>query len=226
MPPTDQHLPATVSTFTDDVLARHDAVALAELVRTREVHPRELVDAVAARAEAAAPLDAVAESDLERARLAADAAPEGAFGGVPLYIKDNTAVSGLRTGHGTAALADAPPATADGPLTAMFRELGTIVVGTTRLPELGLICSTEFPDEPPVRNPWATGRSAGASSGGAGALVAAGVLPMAHANDGGGSIRIPAAANGLIGIKGTRKRILQMELRLKDRKRKEKLIAS
>ena len=209
----------TVNTFTDDVLDRHDAVALAELVRSGDVATIELVDAVIARAEAAAQIDAIATRDYERARASADAdrAHTGPFAGVPLFIKDNMPVAGLRTGHGTDAMADAAPATEDGPLTAMLRNLGTIVLGTSRLPELGIICSTEFPDEPPVRNPWNTDRSAGASSGGAAALVAAGVLPMAHANDGGGSIRIPAAVNGLVGMKGTRKRILQMEPKVQDK---------
>ena len=214
---TDRQRPPTVSTFTEDVLACHDAVALAELVRSGGAAPIDLVDAVIARAEAAAPLDAIATADYERARAAADRPHAGPFAGVPLFIKDNTAVAGLRTGHGTDAMATAAPAVADGPLTAMLRNLGVIVMGTSRLPELGLICSTEFPADQPVRNPWATGRSAGASSGGSGALVASGVLPMAHANDGGGSIRIPAAANGLVGMKGTRKRILQMDPKVQDK---------
>ncbi|MCB1026316.1 MAG: amidase, partial [Microthrixaceae bacterium] len=206
-----------ISTFTDDVLASHDAVTLAQLVRDRAVSSVELVDAVIARAEVAAPLAAVSTADYERARAAAAHPPTGPFGGVPLFIKDNTAVAGLRTGHGSEAVAGAAPAASDGPPTTLFRDLGTILMGTTRLPEFGLICSTEFPDAPPVRNPWNTGRSAGASSGGAGALVAAGVLPMAHANDGGGSIRIPAAANGLVGMMGTRKRIIQSNAKVQDR---------
>ncbi len=217
MPLPDHELPTTVSTFTDDVLARHDAVALAELVRSGEVSPLELVDASIARIDTASPLDAVATADFERARSAAERPPSGPFGGVPLFIKDNTPVAGLRTGHGTNAVNSAPPAATDGPLTAMFRNLGFVIMGTSRLPELGLVCSTEFPDAPPVRNPWATDRSAGASSGGSAALVASGVLPMGHANDGGGSIRIPAAANGLVGMKGTRKRILQMDPKIQDR---------
>ena len=217
MPTADHDVPASVGTFTDDVLASHDAVALAELVRSGDVSSRELVDAVIARSEAAAPLDAIATEDFERARADAGRSRTGPFAGLPLFIKDNTAVAGLRTGHGTDAMATARSAAADGPITAMLREFGVIVMGTSRLPELGLICSTEFPTGPPVRNPWATGRSAGASSGGSGALVAAGVLPMSHANDGGGSIRIPASANGLVGIKGTRKRILQFDPRVQDR---------
>lgn len=216
--PIHDPLPRTVSTFTDDVLAGHDAVALAQMIRDGAVTSVELVDAVIARAEAAAPLGAIATADYERARTAAAARPaDGPFGGVPLFIKDNTAVAGLRTGHGSEAVAGAAPARTDGPPTTLFRNLGTVVMGTTRLPEFGLICSTEFPDAPPVRNPWNTGRSAGASSGGAGALVAAGVTPMAHANDGGGSIRIPAAANGLVGMMGTRKRIVQANAKVQDR---------
>ncbi|WP_436794622.1 amidase [Actinospongicola halichondriae] len=217
MPRIDEELPPTVSSFANDVLADHDAVALAELVRSGDAAPVELVDAMIARAEAAACLDAISVTDYERARAIAERRPIGAFGGVPTFIKDNTAVAGLRTGHGSETVAAAAPSTADGAPTELFRKLGTIVMGTTRLPEFGLICSTEFPDAPPVRNPWNTGRSAGASSGGAGALVAAGVLPMAHANDGGGSIRIPAAANGLVGMMGTRKRVVQSNAKVQDR---------
>jgi amidase len=213
----DHEMPGVISTFTDDVLGRHDAVALAALVRSGEVTPRELVDATIARVEAASPLDSVATADFERARAASERPLSGPFGGVPLFIKDNTAVAGLHTGHGTEALRSASAATSDGPLTSMFRDFGMVIMGTTRLPELGLVCSTEFPDAPPVRNPWNTGRSAGASSGGSAALVASGVLPMSHANDGGGSIRIPAAANGLVGMKATRKRILQMAPEAQDR---------
>ncbi len=217
MSPADQDVPPSVSTFSDDVLARHDAVELAGMVRSGDVTAVELVDAVVARAEAASSLDAIATADFERARVDAQRLHSGPFGGVPLFVKDNTAVAGLRTGHGSDAMANAAPATADAPLAAMLRDLGVVVMGTSRLPELGLICSTEFPDEPPVRNPWNTDRSVGASSGGSGALVASGVLPMAHANDGGGSIRIPAAATGLVGMKGTRKRILQTDPKLQDK---------
>lgn len=210
-------VPRTISTFTDDVLGDHDAVGLAELVRSGDAAPIDLVDAMIERSEAAAPLNAIETTDFERARREASQPRSGPFGGLPLFMKDNTAVAGLPTGHGSDTVADAAPVADDAPITAMMRRLGVIVMGATRLPEYGLICSTEFPDRTPVRNPWSTGHSAGASSGGSGALVAAGVSPMAHANDGGGSIRIPAAANGLVGMMGTRKRIIQANAAVQDR---------
>ena len=89
----------------------------------------------------------------------------------------------------------------------MYGLIGTTTLGKTRLSEYGFSASAEFVDEPPVRNPWHTGHTSGASSAGSGAFVAAGAVPMAHANDGGGSIRIPAACNGLVGLKATRGRI-------------------
>ena len=89
----------------------------------------------------------------------------------------------------------------------MFGLVGTTTLGKTRLSEYGFSASAEFIDDPPVRNPWHTGHSSGASSAGSGAFVAAGAVPMSHANDGGGSIRIPAACNGLVGLKATRGRI-------------------
>ena len=101
----------------------------------------------------------------------------------------------------------AQPARRDGSFARMFGLIGTTTLGKTRLSEYGFSASAEFVDEPPVRNPWHTGHTSGASSAGSGAFVAAGAVPMAHANDGGGSIRIPAACNGLVGLKATRGRI-------------------
>ena len=101
----------------------------------------------------------------------------------------------------------AHPARRDGSFARMYGLIGTTTLGKTRLSEYGFSASAEFVDEPPVRNPWHTGHTSGASSAGSGAFVAAGAVPMAHANDGGGSIRIPAACNGLVGLKATRGRI-------------------
>ena len=101
----------------------------------------------------------------------------------------------------------AHPARRDGDFARMFGLVGTTAIGKTRLSEYGFSASAEFVDEPPVRNPWHTGHTSGASSAGSAAFVAAGAVPMAHANDGGGSIRIPAACNGLVGLKPTRGRV-------------------
>ncbi|WP_432054081.1 amidase, partial [Streptomyces sp. bgisy022] len=131
----------------------------------------------------------------------------GALAGVPTLVKDNTEYQGLPTGHGSLAFA---PRTArrHAPFTRQFLSTGVTVLGKTRLPEFGFSPSTEYEQGEPVRNPWHTGHSAGGSSGGSAALVAAGAVPLAHANDGGGSIRIPAACCGLVGLKPTRGRMV------------------
>ena len=133
--------------------------------------------------------------------------PNGPFTGVPFVIKELVLHakgvqfdSGSRLEQGTIAEADTE-------LMARFRRVGLILVGTTQTPELGYNPTTETVLNGPVHNPWDTGRSAGGSSGGSGAAVAAGIVPIAHANDGGGSIRIPASCSGLVGLKPTRDRI-------------------
>jgi amidase len=193
-----------VSAFTDDALGEHDAVALAELVRTRQVSPAELAAAAKARAAAVdGELHAVAVPMFDAPRLDAD--ESSALYGVPAFLKDNTDVRGVPSNHGSEAFT-ARPADRDGFYTAQFLATGLAIVGKSRLPEFGFNATTEYMTEEPVRNPWETGHSVGASSGGSAALVASGVVPVAHANDGGGSIRIPAAAAGLVGLKGTRGR--------------------
>lgn len=197
-------LPTTrVHTFTDDALGEHDAVALSQLLAHREVSAAELTEAAIARAERVESLNAIAFASFHRPRVAHDA--HGRFAGVPTFVKDNVDVRGMPTRHGTAAL---PPhaARSDDPYTRQFLGLGVTVLGKSRLPEFGFNASTEFEDAPPARNPWHTDYSVGASSGGSAALVASGVVPFAHANDGGGSIRIPANAAGLVGLKPTRGR--------------------
>ncbi len=188
----------------DDALGAHDAVALAQLVASGQVRPSELADAAVARARLVEPaLDAVAFAAYDAPRVAESTG--GALYGVPTYVKDNTDVRGMPTGHGTDAFT-ARPAAADGAYARQYLSSGMTVLGKSRLPEFGLNASTEFVNQPPVRNPWHTDYSVGASSGGSAALVAAGVVPVAHANDGGGSIRIPAAAAGLVGLKPSRGR--------------------
>lgn len=199
-------VPATVHTFTDDAVGDLDATGVAARIRSGEVSAREVTAAAIARAESVQDrLESLACTDFERALTRSTHPGEGVFAGVPTAIKDNTDSAGLPTQQGSAAFT-ARPAVKDSDFVQQFLSTGAISIGKTRLPEFGFTASTEFMTENPVRNPWNPAYSAGASSGGAAALVAAGVLPIAHANDGGGSIRIPAAACGLVGLKPTRGR--------------------
>lgn len=198
----------TAHTF-DDELARLDAVATAAAVRSGELSAEEVVAAAIARARAVDPqVRAVACEDYDRALGRAHWAGSGPFAGVPTFIKDMTDVAGLPTRNGSAAFVHAPPARTTFGIAAQLFDMGTICLGKSTLPEFGFTPSTEFPDEDPTRNPWNLDRSIGGSSGGAAALVAAGVVPIAHGQDGGGSIRIPAACGGLVGLKSSRGRLL------------------
>lgn len=201
-----------IHAFRDDALGDLDAVALAERVRRGEVSARELAEAAIARAEHVnGALNAIQLADFDRA-LASTAQPaNGVFAGVPSFIKDNTDIAGLPTRHGSRAVA-ATPARQHGAFTRQFQSLGFTVLGKTTLPEFGFNGTTEYEGAPPTRNPWHLGYSSGGSSGGSAALVAAGVVPIAHANDGGGSIRIPAACCGLVGLKCTRGRFVTTEM--------------
>jgi amidase len=189
--------------FSDDVLGDLDGLALATRIRDREVSRREVIEAAIARAAEVDGLNAVQLLDAERA-LAAAPVP-GPFSGVPTFIKDNIDVAGWPTNQGSEAFT-APAAKKDSVTARIVLSSGLVPLGKSRLPEMGWNASTEFMTGEPVRNPWDTAYSSGASSGGSAALVAAGVVPIAHANDGGGSIRIPAAACGLVGLKPTRGR--------------------
>ncbi len=175
----------------------------------------EVVEAAIARTQAVDPvLNGVACEAFDRARADAARQPTGGFfGGVPTYVKDNVDVAGLPTMRGTDAW-EPFPARADGVFTRLYLGTGLITLGKSQMSEFGFSASAEHPRLGPVRNPWNTDYTAGASSSGSGAFVAAGVVPIAHANDGGGSIRIPAACNGLVGLKPTRGRLpLDPELR-------------
>ncbi|GAB3312010.1 amidase [Epidermidibacterium keratini] len=195
-----------VTSFTSDALGTSDAVELSHRLTRKEISPVELVEAAIARAEALGPtLNAMAHEDFEAARLNARLPRSGFFGGVPTLIKDNVDLAGQPTNHGSAAWT-ASPARHHSPFVKHFLRSGVVPLGKSRLPELGFNASTEYVDAPPTRNPWNPAYSSGASSGGSAAFVAAGVVPIAHANDGGGSIRIPAAACGLVGLKPTRGR--------------------
>ncbi|MDN4159831.1 amidase [Nocardioides abyssi] len=198
-----------VHAFRDDALAHHDAVGLVDALRSGEVGTREVVDAAIARVEAVDPdLGAVAHRAFDRARAEARDPRGGYFAGVPTFVKDNVDVAGMPTQHGADAFV-ARPARRDGDLARMYLATGLVPLGKTRLSEFGFSPAAEHPRQGPVRNPWSTDHTAGASSAGSAALVAAGAVPIAHANDGGGSIRIPAAACGLVGLKPTRGRLAQ-----------------
>ncbi|GAA5132636.1 amidase [Alloalcanivorax gelatiniphagus] len=197
--------------FTDDALGDHDATGLASLIKQGAVSAVEVTEAAIERIGRVDPqLHAVALETFERGRGEAARCGGGAFAGVPTLIKDNIDVAGLATGHGSAAV-HTRPADKDSDFTRQFLAQGFVLLGKSRLPDFGFSASTEFMDQPATRNPWHTGYSSGASSGGAGALVAAGALPIAHGNDGGGSIRIPAACCGLVGLKPTRGRLVKSE---------------
>ncbi|WP_395359125.1 amidase [Streptomyces sp. YH02] len=197
---------ATVHAFRDDALGEHDAVGLAAAIRRGEVGAAEVARDAAARVREV-------EDRLHAVQVHIDAPSYatgpggGAFAGVPTFVKDNTDYLGLPTGHGSAAFTPRP-ARRHAPFARQFLSSGVTVLGKTRLPEFGFSPATEYEAAEPVRNPWNTGCSAGGSSGGSAALVAAGAVPIAHANDGGGSIRIPAACCGLVGLKPTRGRVV------------------
>ncbi|WP_110240939.1 amidase [Nocardioides gilvus] len=196
-----------IHAYGDDALGDHDTVELVRQLRAGEVSSSELVEASIARIAAVDErLGALAVDNYERARRTASAPPPGAFSGVPIVLKDNIDVEGLPTQHGTDSFV-APPSPANGDTARLFEALGTVTVGKTRLSEFGFSGACDHPRQGPVRNPWHSDHYAGASSSGAAALVAAGAVPMAHGNDGGGSIRIPAAVSGLVGMKPTRGRI-------------------
>ena len=194
----------------DDV-AWIDATGQAELVRTGQVTPSELVDAALARIEALNPtLNAVIHdlSDSARAVAAGAALPDGPFRGVPFLLKDVVAHSAGDPYHcGMQVLKDAEwTEPADTWLVERFRDAGLVVCGKTNLPELASSVTTEPLAYGATRNPWDTDRSPGGSSGGAAAAVASGMVPIAHGNDMGGSIRIPSSVCGLVGLKPTRAR--------------------
>jgi amidase len=185
-----------------------DGLGLAELVRRRDASPAELLDAAVSRVEARNPeLNAVVTRMYDQARAAiAEGLPAGPFTGVPYLLKDLGAhYSGAVTSFGSTLFKDFV-VDHDSEITARLRRAGLVIFGKTNTPELGLAASTEPRLFGPTRNPWNPAHSSGGSSGGSAAAVAAGMVPMAHATDGGGSIRIPASCCGLFGLKPTRAR--------------------
>jgi amidase len=204
---TGGHMLAKESMMTE--ISELTALELRDALRHGEVGAREAAAHFLERIEALNPalgsfvtvtaeraLDAAAQAD---AALAAGRAP-GMLHGMPLAYKDLLDVAGVPTGYGTAAF-EPTPAQKDSPLVATLSRAGAISLGKTQVPEFGLSCHSENDVAPPARNPLDPTRSAGGSSGGEAAAVAAGMLPFGPGNDGGGSVRIPASACGLIGLK-------------------------
>ena len=194
----------------DSDLMFRPATELAEMVRTGEVSALELAECSLERIGELNPaLNAFVEIDTEGALQAArgispgDARP---FAGVPVAIKNNRPVKGLRLTYGCG-LMSGHVAGYDHNVSRRLRDAGFVIVGTTTLPEYGILPTSEARLFGPTRNPWDPSRTPGGSSGGAAAAVAAGMVPVAHGNDGGGSVRIPAACCGLVGLKPSRGRI-------------------
>ncbi|HSZ04155.1 MAG TPA: amidase [Solirubrobacteraceae bacterium] len=194
----------------DSDLMFRPALELAAMVRSGEISARELVQISLERIEELNPaLNAFVQVDAERALASADAIGPGderPFAGVPTAIKNNRPVKGLRLTYGCQLMEDFQ-CDYDHNVTRRLKDAGFVIVGTTTLPEYGILPVSEARIFGPTRNPWDLGRTPGGSSGGAAAAVASGMLPVAHGNDGGGSVRIPAACCGLVGLKPARGRI-------------------
>ena len=190
-------------------LSRYDALGLAELVRRREIRPDELLAWAIENLEAVNPrVNCIAHTHYDEARgqIASGLAP-GAFEGVPFILKDlGIELAGTVTSCGSLAFKDYRPS-ADSELAARYKRAGLVIFAKSTTPELGLAFTTESKAFGLTRNPWDLEHSAGGSSGGAAAAVAAGIVPMAHASDGGGSIRVPASCTGLFGLKPSRGRM-------------------
>jgi amidase len=204
-------------------LGYRSALSLAGAIRARELSPLEAVDACLARADAVDPkLNALVWRNDEEARALAKAAGEQlarsgpelelpAFFGVPLPVKDLTAVAGWPVTYGSCAAPSGPSEESELVVDA-FRRAGCILTGRTNVPELGPLPVSENLRYGATRNPWDLSLTAGGSSGGAAAAVAAGMFPLAHANDGGGSTRIPASCCGVVGLKASRGRVPSRQL--------------
>jgi amidase len=192
-----------------DEYRRHDATALAGLIRKGEVSAKEVLEVAIARAEQVNPrINAIVHKQYDRARSAVAAGlPGGPLRGVPYLIKD---LGVFETGEPAtlgSSLFNDYVADHDSAYVRRCKEAGLVIIGRSSSPEFGLNPNTEPRRYGPCRNPWDLERSAGGSSGGAAAAVIAGILPVAHATDGGGSIRIPAAQCGLFGLKPSRGRV-------------------
>ncbi|MBS0362672.1 MAG: amidase [Proteobacteria bacterium] len=189
-----------------------DATGLAAAIKRGDLSAAEAVETAIRRAEALqGTLNIIVNSDFDRALDRAKAGPTGPFAGVPFLVKDLVDYKGLPTRAGSMANRMAPPATEQAPNCDAFDRAGLIVLGKSATPEFGFLPTTEPVATGLTHNPWDLTRSSGGSSGGSAVAVAAGVVPAAHATDGGGSIRIPASHCGLFGLKPSRGRIDDFE---------------
>lgn len=200
-----------VCAFTNDALGTMDAVAVAEAIANKQISVAEATEAAIARAEKVnGELNAIVLKTYDDARKYNGLVKEGDLYGVPSFIKDNDNISGYPTQLGTGAFS-AKKARRNSKFVNQFLSTGVSYLGKSTLPEFGLICSTENEKWGITRNPWNTDYTTGGSSSGSAALVASGVVPIATANDGAGSIRIPAACCGLVGLKPSRRRLVNMD---------------
>jgi amidase len=187
-----------------------DATALAALIRSGELSAEEAVETAIEASERVNPsLNAIRTKAYEYGRERARKPQGGGFSGVPTFVKDTDDLVGYPTLFGSAALPGWPAATSS-EFVHQFESTGVAPLGKTSTPEMGLCATTECLAQGPTRNPWDLDRSPGGSSGGSAAMVATGVVPIAHANDGGGSIRIPASCCGLVGLKPSQGRVAGM----------------
>jgi amidase len=192
------------------------ATEQADLLRRREISSAELVRAYLDRIEALNPElgayvtvcadEALAAARLADAQLASGAPPGAPFLGVPISIKDLVETKGVRTTYSSRAFADYVP-DFDAAVVRRLKDAGFVMLGKTNTPEFGNLSVTESMLNGACRNPWDTGRTTGGSSGGAAAAVAAGLCPVGHGSDGGGSVRTPASCCGVVGLKPARGRV-------------------
>jgi len=200
-----------ISAYCDDVLGTKDGIELAALITAGEIQSSEAVEAAIARARRVNPdLNAIATETFELACSQHNDPETGLLAGVPSFIKDTDHVKGAPTLMGTRALPN-KPTDVSSKFVEQFLSVGLVCLGKSTLPEFGLTATTESLATGSTHNPWNLDYSTGGSSGGSAALVAAGVVPLAHGNDGGGSIRIPAACCGLVGLKPSRSRLADAE---------------
>lgn len=199
-----------ISAFKEDALGNMDAVAIADAIASKKISVAEVTEAAIARAENVnGALNAIVLKTYDDARKAETINEKGILYGVPTFIKDNENIKGYPTQKGTGAF-KAKTEKKNSKYVNQFLSAGLNCLGKSTLPEFGFICSTENERWGITRNPWDTEYTTGGSSSGSAALVASGVVPIAVANDGAGSTRIPAACCGLVGLKPTRDRLLPM----------------
>lgn len=201
-----------ISAFNDsDVLGYMDATAISNALRNKELSATEVLEVTIARIEKVNPfLDALVQRYYDQAKQLLHDAKDRTFAGLPCLIKDSDNMKGLPTQLGTKVF-KAKPASADSKFVNQIKKTGLVPLGKTTLPELGFLCSTENPAYNITRNPWNTDYTTGGSSSGSAAMVASGAVAIASANDGAGSIRIPASICGLVGLKPTQHRLYGLD---------------